>query len=95
MKGLPGYFGRQFLPQEDATLIMEDEDGKCCETKYFTRDVMLGAGWRKFCHAHGLNEGDVLVFQLVEPTKLKVIVDNLGGHFSDSRKVFTALHLSK
>ncbi|KAK4760895.1 hypothetical protein SAY87_005788 [Trapa incisa] len=79
--GLPGYFTRQFLPLEDSTLILEDEDGKCYETKYFIRDGMLGAGWRQFCHAHQLGEGDVLVFQLVQPTKLKVFIvkiDNLN-----------------
>lgn len=84
-QGLPGYFSRQFLPPEDATLIIEDEDGKCYETRYFTRDAMLGAGWRQFCHAHQLDEGDVLVFQLVETTKLKVIIFKLMviviGHF--------------
>lgn len=46
---------------------------------------MLGAGWRQFCHAHQLDEGDVLVFQLVETTKLKVIIFKLMviviGHF--------------
>ncbi|OWM66235.1 hypothetical protein CDL15_Pgr013452 [Punica granatum] len=79
--GLPGYFSREYLPHEDVTLVIENEDGVCYETRYFSRDAMLGAGWRQFCHAHQLKEGDVLVFQLVEPTKLKayiVKIDNLN-----------------
>lgn len=71
---------------------MEDEDGECYETKYFTRDAMLGAGWRQFCHAHQLDEGDVLVFQLVEPTKLKVIIGKLMVIFLIPVK-FSHLHI--
>jgi hypothetical protein len=42
--------------------------------KYIAYKTGLSAGWRQFSAAHKLVEGDVLVFQLVEPTKFKVLV---------------------
>ncbi|XP_054823658.1 B3 domain-containing protein Os01g0234100-like isoform X2 [Prosopis cineraria] len=39
----------------------------------------LSAGWRQFSAAHKLQEGDVLVFQLVEPSKFKVYIVRANG----------------
>ncbi|KAF4380787.1 hypothetical protein F8388_017141 [Cannabis sativa] len=72
--GLPGPFCKSHLPDEDTTITLEDEDGKRYHVKYIAYKTGLSAGWRQFSVAHKLLEGDVLVFQLVEPTKFKVYV---------------------
>jgi hypothetical protein len=53
---------------------LEDECGKQYELKYIAYKTGLSAGWRQFSAAHKLLEGDVLIFQLVEPTKFKVMI---------------------
>ncbi|KAJ4829600.1 hypothetical protein Tsubulata_014264 [Turnera subulata] len=72
--GLPGPFCRAHLPQEDTTITLEDENGKGFRMKYIAYKTGLSAGWRQFSVAHHLVEGDVLVFQLIEPTRFKVYV---------------------
>lgn len=53
---------------------LEDESGRQYKTKYIACKTGLSAGWRQFVASHKLLEGDVLVFQLVEPTKFKVMM---------------------
>lgn len=74
IQGLPGPFCRANLPHDDATLIVEDEHGKQYDVKYLGHKTGLSAGWRQFSVEHNLLVGDVLVFQLVEASKLKVII---------------------
>lgn len=57
---------------------MEDESGKQYEAKYFSEKTGLSAGWRQFATAHSLVEGDVLVFQLIEAQKFKVMAQTLS-----------------
>lgn len=54
-------------------IVLEDESGNECDTKYLAEKTGLSAGWRGFSIAHKLVEGDVLVFHLVKPSKFKVI----------------------
>ncbi|XP_015890122.2 B3 domain-containing protein Os01g0234100 isoform X2 [Ziziphus jujuba] len=72
--GLPGLFCKTHLPDKDVTITLEDESGKQYQSKYIAYKTGLSAGWRQFAAAHNLLEGDVLVFQLVEPTKFKVYI---------------------
>uniref|UniRef100_A0A5B6YKD2 TF-B3 domain-containing protein n=1 Tax=Davidia involucrata TaxID=16924 RepID=A0A5B6YKD2_DAVIN len=72
--GLPVPFCKLHLPRNDATVIVEDETGEQFEVKFIAEKTGLSAGWRKFAVGHKLLEGDVLIFQLVEPNKLKVYV---------------------
>ncbi|KAG8641259.1 B3 domain-containing protein Os01g0234100 isoform X3 [Manihot esculenta] len=72
--GLPGPFCRAHLPREDTIITLEDECGKGFRMKYIAYKTGLSAGWRQFCVAHQLLEGDVLVFQLIEPCKFKVYI---------------------
>ncbi|XP_024020017.1 B3 domain-containing protein Os01g0234100 isoform X2 [Morus notabilis] len=72
--GLPGLFCKSHLPDKDTTVTLEDENGKQYGIKYIAYKTGLSAGWRQFAVAHKLLEGDVLVFQLVEPTKFKVYI---------------------
>lgn len=61
------------MPARDSTMTLEDEAGRHFQVKYIAHKTGLSAGWRQFSAAHKLLEGDVLVFQLVGPTKFKVI----------------------
>ena len=67
-------FCKIHLPRKDTTIILEDESEHQFNVKYYADKTGLSAGWRQFCTAHNLLEGDVLVFQLVESTKFKVMV---------------------
>lgn len=67
-------FCKRHLPDKDTTIILEDEFGREYKTKYIACKTGLSAGWRQFSAVHKLLEGDVVVFQLVEPAKFKVIV---------------------
>ncbi|KAF8015630.1 hypothetical protein BT93_H1217 [Corymbia citriodora subsp. variegata] len=77
--GLPGVFCRAHLPNKDTTVVLEDEYGKQYEMKYIAHKTGLSAGWRQFSVGHNLLEGDVLVFQLVEPNKFKVYIIKAGN----------------
>ncbi|XP_022775204.1 B3 domain-containing protein Os01g0234100-like [Durio zibethinus] len=72
--GLPGMFCKIHLPRKDTMIILEDESERQFHVKYYADKTGLSAGWRQFCSVHNLLEGDVLVFQLVEPTKFKVYI---------------------
>ncbi|KAJ8764564.1 hypothetical protein K2173_006304 [Erythroxylum novogranatense] len=72
--GLPGPFCRAHLPNVDTTVTLEDEFGREFRMKYIAYKTGLSAGWRQFSTAHQLLEGDVLVFQLIEPCKFKVYI---------------------
>ncbi|KAF3438941.1 hypothetical protein FNV43_RR17216 [Rhamnella rubrinervis] len=72
--GLPGQFCKTHLPVKDTTITLEDESGRQYQLKYIAYKTGLSAGWRQFAAGHNLIEGDVLVFQLVEPTKFKVYI---------------------
>lgn len=65
-------FCKIHLPRQDTPVILESENGEEYEIKYIAEKTGLSAGWRKYAAAHKLVEGDVLVFQLVEPTRFKV-----------------------
>ncbi|CAJ1942789.1 unnamed protein product [Sphenostylis stenocarpa] len=72
--GLPVSFCKRHLPGKDTTIILEDESGKEYNTKFIACKTGLSAGWRQFSAVHKLQEGDAVVFQLVEPTKFKVYI---------------------
>lgn len=71
---LPVPFCKSHLPMNDTTVTLEDEDGEQFELKYIADKTGLSAGWKKFAVGHKLLEGDVLVFHLVGPNKLKVYI---------------------
>ncbi|XP_071724985.1 B3 domain-containing protein Os01g0234100-like [Rutidosis leptorrhynchoides] len=72
--GLPGPFCKTHLPHEDGTVTLEDENGNEFKIKYIAYKTGLSAGWRQFCMAHNLLEGDVLIFQLIGPKRFKVYI---------------------
>ncbi|KAL2531856.1 B3 domain-containing protein [Abeliophyllum distichum] len=72
--GLPVPFCKLFLPNKDATVTIEDENGEEFGIKYIANKTGLSAGWRKFVSGNKLLEGDVLIFQLVGPCRFKVYI---------------------
>lgn len=55
-------------------MILEDEEGAEQETIYIGRRTGLSGGWRSFAVDHKLEDGDALVFKLIEPTRFKIYI---------------------
>ncbi|KNA13590.1 hypothetical protein SOVF_115280 [Spinacia oleracea] len=72
--GLPNPFCKMYLPQRETYFTLEDENGNKYGAKYLAAKTAFSGGWRRFSLAKKLSEGDVLVFQLVKPTKFKVYI---------------------
>lgn len=72
--GLPAYFCRRSLPKNDGTMTLVDEEGEEYDTVWLAHKNGLSGGWKGFAVAHGLVDGDALVFQLIRSTKFKVYI---------------------
>nr|XP_023912853.1 B3 domain-containing protein At3g19184-like [Quercus suber]POF09983.1 b3 domain-containing protein [Quercus suber] len=93
--GLPVYFCKEHLPNEDEMITLVDEDEDEFPTKYLAEKNGLSGGWRGFAIDHELVDGDALVFQLINPTTFKVYIiraselpyDEDKGKDSDASKL--------
>lgn len=65
-------FCKLHLPKHDTSVFLETENGEEYVINYISERTALSGGWKAFCAAHELHEGDVLVFHLVKPLKFKV-----------------------
>nr|QZZ92768.1 MVI11 [Larix kaempferi] len=72
--GLPTDFCRKYLPRKGTSMVLEDEKGDECDTVFIALRTGLSGGWKGFALDHNLDDGDALVFELVEPTRFKVHV---------------------
>nr|GMD14031.1 putative B3 domain-containing protein At5g58280 [Ipomoea batatas] len=72
--GLPTRFCENHLPKSTVDIVLEDEEGAEYEAVYISKRTGLSGGWRAFALDHKLDDGDALVFDLVEPTKFKVYI---------------------
>ncbi|XP_050370835.1 putative B3 domain-containing protein At5g58280 [Argentina anserina] len=72
--GLPSKFCEDHLPKSDTEFVLEDEDGEECDAKYIARRAGLSGGWRGFALDRKLDDGDALVFELVEPARFKIYI---------------------
>jgi len=72
--GLPKDFSQKHLPNREAGIVLEDENGEDHHTTYLDYKQGLSAGWRGFAIDHDIKVGDVVVFELVKPTKFKVYI---------------------
>ncbi|XP_042020441.1 B3 domain-containing protein Os01g0234100-like [Salvia splendens] len=70
--GLPKNFCVAHLPKHDEIVVLVGENEYEYTTRYLVEKTGLSGGWRTFSIAHKLLAGDVLVYQLIEPRKLKV-----------------------
>lgn len=71
---LPKSFCNMHLPSHDTTVILVDEWGNEYKTSYLLERNGLSAGWRGFSISHRLLKGDILIFHLIEPCKMKVYI---------------------
>ncbi|KAI3446000.1 hypothetical protein Pfo_002665 [Paulownia fortunei] len=76
---LPKKFCSVHLPNHDTSIVLVDEWGNEYKTSYLLERHGLSAGWRGFSIAHRLLKGDILIFHLTEPCKLKVHIVRVNG----------------
>ncbi|CAN4112205.1 unnamed protein product [Withania somnifera] len=76
---LPKSFCNMHLPGHDTTVILVDEWGNEYKTSYLLERNGLSAGWRGFSISHRLLKGDLLIFRLIEPCKMKVYIVRVNG----------------
>lgn len=82
--GLPTHFCSMHMPKRNEWMILEDENGEDSRTLYLSGKTGLSAGWRGFSIDHGLEDGDCLVFQQVQPTRFKVYI--VRASFPESKQ---------
>ncbi|CAA2966247.1 putative B3 domain-containing protein At5g58280 [Olea europaea var. sylvestris] len=72
--GLPTKFCENHLPKTTVDIVLEDEEGSEYEAIYISKRTGLSGGWRAFALDHKLDDGDALIFELIEPTRFKVYI---------------------
>ncbi|KAL3653237.1 hypothetical protein CASFOL_002918 [Castilleja foliolosa] len=72
--GLPSKFCEDHLPGSTVDMVLEDETGSEYDAVFISKRTGLSGGWRAFALDHKLDDGDALVFELIEPTKFKVYI---------------------
>ncbi|KAK2409549.1 AP2/B3 transcriptional factor family protein [Trifolium repens] len=72
--GLPSRFCEEHLPKTVYNMTLEDEDGSEYDAVYIGTRSGLSGGWRAFALEHKLDDGDALVFELVEPARFKIYI---------------------
>ncbi|KAK7372246.1 hypothetical protein VNO80_05620 [Phaseolus coccineus] len=72
--GLPSKFCEEHLPKTVFDMVLEDENGSEYEAVYIGNRSGLSGGWRAFALDHKLDDGDALVFELVEASRFKIYI---------------------
>ncbi|KAI3678600.1 hypothetical protein L6452_37899 [Arctium lappa] len=72
--GLPTGFCKNHLPKSTVSMVLEDEDGNEYDAVFISERTGLSGGWRAFALEHKLDDGDALVFELVERTRFKIYI---------------------
>lgn len=72
--GLPTSFCNKHLPKSTVSMVLEDEDGNDYDAVFISERTGLSGGWRAFALEHKLDDGDALVFELVEPRRFKIYI---------------------
>lgn len=72
--GLPSKFCEEYLPKTLYDMILEDEHGSEYKAVYIGKRCGLSGGWRGFALEHKLDDGDALVFELVEAARFKIYI---------------------
>lgn len=86
--GLPTDFCRKHLPKKYTSMVLEDEKGVECDAVFIAVRTGLSGGWKAFALDHNLDDGDALVFELVEPTRFKVHVTKAKDFEPVAKKKF-------
>ncbi|XP_023638476.1 putative B3 domain-containing protein At5g58280 isoform X2 [Capsella rubella] len=72
--GLPSGFCVDNFSEETIEVVLEDEEGEEYEAVYIGKRTGLSGGWKRFALDHKLDDGDALLFELVEPKRFKIYV---------------------
>ncbi|KAL2665098.1 hypothetical protein GLYMA_02G237500v4 [Glycine max] len=72
--GLPSKFCEEHLPKTLHDMVLEDENGSEYEAVYIGNRAGLSGGWRAFALDHKLDDGDALVFELIEASRFKIYI---------------------
>ncbi|TKY53186.1 putative B3 domain-containing protein [Spatholobus suberectus] len=72
--GLPSKFCEEHLPKTVYDMVLEDENGSEYEAVYIGNRSGLSGGWRAFALDHKLDDGDALVFELIEASRFKIYI---------------------
>ncbi|KAL7113787.1 hypothetical protein ACP275_04G080900 [Erythranthe tilingii] len=72
--GLPGKFCKDHLSKSTVDMVLENEEGEEYDAKFISERTGLSGGWRAFALDHKLDDGDALLFELIEPTRFKVYI---------------------
>ncbi|WCJ34953.1 B3 domain-containing protein Os05g0481400 [Euphorbia peplus] len=88
--GLDSAFYKDHLPKNDLHMILEDENGKTYNVKYLGDKNGLSGGWRGFALAHKLDDGDAVVFELVNSNKFKLYIFRVSPLASSPTRVEVA-----
>ncbi|KAA8543627.1 hypothetical protein F0562_021627 [Nyssa sinensis] len=72
--GLPSKFCEDHLSNSTVDMVLEDENGAEYEATFIGKRTGLSGGWRAFALDHKLDDGDALVFELIEPLRFKVYI---------------------
>ncbi|XP_038707638.1 putative B3 domain-containing protein At5g58280 isoform X2 [Tripterygium wilfordii] len=80
--GLPSQFCKEHLSNRGSEMVLEDENGNEYDAVYIGSRAGLSGGWRGFALEHKLDDGDALVFELVEPTRLKIYIVRVSSLLS-------------
>ncbi|GKD03384.1 putative B3 domain-containing protein, partial [Tanacetum coccineum] len=72
--GLPQSFCRAHLPKSTVNMVLEDEDGNETEAVFISSRTGLSGGWRAFALEHKIDDGDALVFELIEQRRFKIYI---------------------
>ncbi|XP_073009073.1 B3 domain-containing protein Os05g0481400-like isoform X1 [Typha latifolia] len=83
--GLPSKFCKQHLPSKEMKMVLEDENGLEFDAIYIGNRTGLSGGWRGFAMEHNLEDGDSLVFELIQPDRFKIyILKAINSEVEDS-----------
>ncbi|GLT80689.1 hypothetical protein SLA2020_521140 [Shorea laevis] len=72
--GLPSKFCEDYLSKTQVDMVLEDENGAKFDAVYIGKRAGLSGGWRAFALHHKLDDGDALVFELVDPARFKIFI---------------------
>ncbi|KAE9463661.1 hypothetical protein C3L33_04432, partial [Rhododendron williamsianum] len=89
--GLPSKFCEDHLPKSTVDIVLENKKGAEYDAVYIGKRVGLSGGWRAFALDHKLDDGDALVFELVEPARFKVYIVRASNCSSEDEEDDTAV----
>ncbi|KAI3941358.1 hypothetical protein MKW92_005305, partial [Papaver armeniacum] len=92
---IPSEFHDNHLSMETkVSIVLEDGEGLTNETIYNGVTGFLIAGWKLFSMDHKLDDGDALVFELIEPTRFKVHIFKVSNDVGETRTSYIATRVA-